>query len=328
VKEAMLRSIGLLFVSLVLVAPVPTLAGDAVWPTKAIRIIAPGDAGGVLDIRARWLAERLTPLLGQTVLVENKPGAGGAIGTEAGARSLPDGHTLTLIHLGTMAANPHLYSRLGYDPLLDFVPITQVSVGPLVLAVNSTLPVASTADLLRMAREQPGRLNFASAGIGTPGHLASELFKRAAGVDVAHIPYNGGGQAVAGLLGGQVTFMIENPSVLLPHIKSGRLRALAVTGTARLKSLPDVPTAREAGLAGFEFVAWTGLAAPAGTPKPVIDRLYREIRDLMATSEARDWLDLIGSYQRTDSPEAFAAGIRSDHARLGKVIHDAGIRLE
>jgi tripartite-type tricarboxylate transporter receptor subunit TctC len=324
----MFRSIGLLLFCLVLAGPAPTLAADAPWPTKAIRIIAPGDAGGVLDIRARWLAERLTPLLGQTVVVENKPGAGGTIGTEAGAHSLPDGHTLTLIHLGTMAANPHLYSRLGYDPLLDFAPITQVSAGPLVLAVNSALPATNAADLLRMAKEKPGRLNFGSAGIGTPGHLAGELFKRAAGLDVVHIPYNGGAKAVAGLLGGQVTFMIENPSVLLPHIKSGRLRALAVTGAVRLKSLPEVPTTKEVGLDGFEFVAWTGLAAPAGTPKRIIDRLYREIRDLMATAEARDWLELIGSYQRTDPPEAFEADIRRDHARLGKVIRDAGIRLE
>ena len=306
----------------------PCLAADAAWPTKPIRIIAPGDAGGVLDIRARWLAERLTPLLGQNVIVENRAGAGGAIGTEAGARSVADGHTLTLVHLGTMAINPHLYSHLGYDPLADFVPITQIAVGPLVLAVNSSVQSGNVADLLRLARAQPRRLNFGSGGIGTPGHLASELFKRATGIDVVHVPYKGAGQAVSALLGNQITFMVENPSVLLPHIKSGSLRALCVTGPARLKSLPEVPTATEAGLEGYELVAWTGIAAPAGTPKAVIDRLYREIRDLMASTEAHAWLESIGSYPRTDPPDVFAAGIRADHAKLGKVIREAGIRLE
>lgn len=308
--------------------PLLCLAADASWPTKPIRIITPGDAGGVLDIRARWLAERLAPLLGQTVIVENRAGAGGAIGTEAGARSAPDGHTLTLIHLGTMAINPHLYGRLGYDPLIDFVPITQVSGGPLVLAVHSSVPANNMADLLRLAKAQPGQLNFGSGGIGTPGHMAAELFKRAASIDAVHVPYKGGAQAVSALLSGQITYMVENPSVLLPHVKSGRLRALAVTGAERHTSLPDVPTAAEQGLAAFEFVAWTGLAAPAGTPKLVIDRIYREIRDLMTTPAAKEWLALIGSYPRTDPPDVFAAAIRADHAKWGKLIREAGIRLE
>ena len=274
------------------------------------------------------MAERLTPLLGQNVIVDNRPGAGGLIGTQAGARSLADGHTLTLIHLGTMAINPHLYSRLGYDPLADFIPITQVTGGPQLLVVHPSVRASSVSELISLIKAQPGQLNFGSAGVGTPGHLASELFKRSAALDVVHVPYKGGAQAVSALLAGQITFMAENPSVLVQHVASGRLRALAVTGATRLKSLPEVPTTAEAGSAELELVAWTGLAVPAGTPKPVVDRIHREVRDLMATPKASEWLELIGSYPRTESPESFARVIRADHAKWGKVIRDAGIRLE
>jgi tripartite-type tricarboxylate transporter receptor subunit TctC len=324
----MLRTLTRLVLAFTFTLPMQSWAADPAWPARPNRLVTPGDAGGVLDIRARWLAERLTPVLGQTVIVENRPGVGGALGTEAGARSAPDGYTLTLIHLGTMAINPHLYPRLGYEPLTDFAPITQVSGGPLLLVVHPSVQAATLGDLLRLARDQPGKLNLASSGIGTPAHLAAELFRRAAGIDVVHVPYKGGGQAVNGLLSGQVTFMLENPSVLLPHVKTGRLRALAVTGSSRLAGLPEVPTTLEAGLGDVEFVAWTGLAAPKGTARPIIDRLYREVRDLMASPAGREWLELIGSYPRTDTPDAFAATVRADHAKWGKVIRDAGIRLE
>jgi tripartite-type tricarboxylate transporter receptor subunit TctC len=303
-------------------------AAEPAWPSRPVTIVTPGDAGGVLDIRARWLAEQLTPLLGQSVIVDNRPGAGGLIGTQFGARSPADGHTLTLIHLGTMAINPHLYSRLGYDPLADFIPVTQIAGGPQLLVVHPSVKASSVAELISLAKAQPGHLNFGSGGIGTPGHLAGELFKRSAALDVVHVPYKGGAQAVSALVAGQITFMAENPSVLVQHVASGRLRALAVTGPTRLKSLPDVPTTAEAGSPEFELVAWTGLAVPTGTPKPVVDRIYREVRDLMKTAKASAWLELIGSYPRTDSPESFARVIRADDAKWGKIIRDAGIRLE
>ena len=324
----MSRFIPRLVLGIALALPKLCFAAEPAWPSRTITIITPGDAGGVLDIRARWLAERLTPLLGQNVIVDNRPGAGGLIGTQAGARSLADGHTLTLIHLGTMAINPHLYSRLGYDPLADFIPITQVTGGPQLLVVHPSVRASSVSELISLIKAQPGQLNFGSAGVGTPGHLASELFKRSAALDVVHVPYKGGAQAVSALLAGQITFMAENPSVLVQHVASGRLRALAVTGATRLKSLPEVPTTAEAGSAELELVAWTGLAVPAGTPKPVVDRIHREVRDLMATPKASEWLELIGSYPRTESPESFARVIRADHAKWGKVIRDAGIRLE
>lgn len=324
----MIRFTSAVLTAVACVLPAPLFAAEAAWPSKPIRIIAPGDPGGVLDIRARWLAERLTPLLGQSVVVEPKPGAGGSIATAEGARSAPDGYTLTIIHLGTMAVNPHLYARLGYDPLADFAPITTLTTGPLLLSVNPGVPANTVAELVRLAKAKPGQLNYGSAGIGTPSHLAGEMFKRAAGIDVVHVPYKGGALAVAAVIAGQITFIVESPSVQLQHVKSGRLRALAVTGPPRMASLPDVPTAGEAGVPGFEFYGWTGIAAPAGTPKPIIDRLYLEIGKIMATAEARDWLELIASYPRTDTPEVFAAGIRADHAKWGKVIREAGIRLE
>lgn len=324
----MFRSLSRHVLGLALALPTLCSGADPAWPSRPITIIAPGDAGGVLDIRARWLAERLTPLLGQNVIVDNRPGSGGLIGTQAGARSAADGHTLTLIHLGTMAINPHLFSRLGYDPLTDFIPITQISGGPQVLVVHPSVKASSLAELISLAKAQPGQLNFGSSGIGTPGHLAAELFKRSAVLDVVHVPYKGGGQAVSALLAGQVTFMAENPSVLVQHVASGRLRALAVTGATRLKSLPEVPTTAEAGSPELELVAWTGLAVPAGTPQAVVDRIHREVRELMASPKANEWLELIGSYPRNDSPESFARVIRADHAKWGKVIRDAGIRLE
>lgn len=324
----MFRTISRHVLGIVLLLPTLCFGADPAWPSRPITIVTPGDAGGVLDIRARWLAERLTPVLGQSVIVDNRPGSGGLIGTQAGARSPADGYTLTLVHLGTMAINPHLYSRLGYDPLTDFIPITQISGGPQLLVVHPSVKARSVTELIGLVKAQPGQLNFGSSGTGTPGHLAGELFKRSAVLDVVHVPYKGGAQAVSALLAGQITFMAENSSVLVQHVASGRLRALAVTGSTRLKSLPEVPTTAEAGLPELELVAWTGLAAPAGTPQAVVDRIHRAVRDLMETPKADEWLELIGSYPRTDSPESFARVIRADHAKWGKVIRDAGIRLE
>lgn len=304
------------------------VAQDAAWPTKAIRIIVPSGAGSVSDAQARWLSARLAPLLAQPVIVENKPGAGGNIGTEMGARSAPDGYTLTIVHQGTMAFNPHLYSRPGYEPLTDFAPITYLGVNPLLLAVYPGAPVTTVAELVQLAKSKPGLLNFGSPGIGTPPHMASELFKRAAGIDVVHIPYKGGGESMAALLAGQITFSIEGTYTQLPQAVAGRSRPLAVTGPRRLPSLPDVPTMAEAGFPGAEYLAWSGIAAPANTPKPIIDRIYREISKVLATDEAREWFGAAGADPRAVPPEVFAATIRADDAKWGKIIRDLGIRIE
>ena len=222
-----------------------------------------------------------------SVFVDNRPGAGGNIGTEMGARGAPDGHTLTIVHQDTMTINPHLYSRLGYDPLADFTPITHLGIGSLLLAVNLDVPAATVTELVQLAKAKPGQLNFGSPGIGTPPHLAGELFKRMSGIDVVHVPYNGGEKSAAGLLSGQVSFMIEGLSVQLPLVRAGRLRPLAVTGPRREASLPEVPTMAEAGLPAYEFIGWVGIAAPAATPKPIIDRRYREIAAVLATPDAQ-----------------------------------------
>lgn len=308
--------------------PAPVPAQEAPWPAKPIQLIVTGGAGGVTDIRGRWLAERLAKALGQPVIVENRLGAGGIIGMELAARSKPDGYTLVVIHQGTMTINPHIYRRLGYDPLTDFIPITRVGLGPLLLAVSPKVPATTVAELVQLAKANPGKLTFSSPGVGTPPHLAGELFKRLTGIDVAHVPYKGGGQAVSDLIGGHITFSIEGLTVLLPQVKAGKLRALGVTGPRRVASLPDIPTIAEAGVAGYEFQGWVGIAAPAGTPKPIIDRLYREMSAVLGTQEARDWLGELGAVPAADPPDVFAAAIRAEHAKWGPVIREAGIKAE
>ena len=326
--NTMNRLMALLAFSLLATLDLPAAADETPWPAKPVRILVPGGAGGVTDIRARWLAERLAPRIGQSVIVENKPGAGGNLGMEMGARSAPDGYTLIIIHQGVMTVNPHLYSRPGYDPLADFAPITQLGVGPLLLAVHPDVLANSVAELVQLAKAKPGQLNFGSPGIGTPPHLAGELFKRAAGIDTVHVPYKGGGQAVSDLIAGHISYSIEGLTVQLPQVKAGRLRALAVTSPQRVASLPDVPTMAEAGLAGAEFQGWVGIAAPAATPKTIVARLYRDISGILATAEARAWFAEFGADARADPPDVFAAAIRAEHAKWGRVIREAGIKLE
>ena len=323
------RGKALLTVGLALAAlQLPAAAQEAPWPSRPVRILVPGGVGGVTDIRARWLAERLTPLLGQSVLVENKPGAAGNLGMELGARSAPDGYTLVIIHQGVMTVNPHLYSRPGYDPIADFAPITRLGVGPLLLAVHPAVRATTAGELVQLARENPGRLSFGSPGIGTPPHLAGELFKRLAGIDTVHVPYKGGGQAVSDLMAGHITYSIEGLSVQLPPVKAGRLRPLAVTGRRRVASLPDVPTMAEAGIAGYDFEGWVGIAVPVATPKPIVARLYEDIAGILNSAEARAWFSEVGAEPGADPPEVFAAAIRAEHAQWGRILREVGIRID
>jgi tripartite-type tricarboxylate transporter receptor subunit TctC len=303
-------------------------AHAAEWPTKPVRLVVPGGVGGVIDIRARWLAEKLSPRIGQTIVVENRSGAGGNVGMEQVARSTPDGYTLVVIHQGTMTMNPHLYARPGYDALVDFAPIARVGIGPLMLAVNASVPASSVAELIALARARPGKLDFGSPGNGTPPHLAGELFRRVAAIDVVHVPFNGGGQETQALVAGQIAYTIEGLSLQAPQVKAGRLRALAVTGPQRVPSWPDVPTMAEAGLAEYEFLGWIGIAAPASTPRPIVDRLARDLAAVLALPESREWLAGIGAEPGTIAPDAFAAAIRAEHERWGQVIRAAGIKLE
>ena len=298
------------------------------YPSKPVRLIVPGLPGAATDIRARWIAEKLSPMLGQPIIVDNRAGAGGAIGTEAAAKSAADGYTILLVHQGTMAVNPHVYAKLGYDPLIDFAPITRLSLGPLLLAVNASLPVQSVADLVRLAKQKPGQINFGSPGNGTPPHLAGELFKHMAGIDVTHIPYKGGAQALTDLVAGQIAFSMDNLAVQLPQVKAGRIRAIATTGAQRIAALPEVPTVAEAGVRDYEYLAWMGIAAPAATPRAIVARLNFDIITILSTPAARDWLSAQGNVPGGDTPEQFAAFIKSEHAKLGRIVREAGIKAD
>jgi tripartite-type tricarboxylate transporter receptor subunit TctC len=321
-RRSLVKGLGLaLFAS-------PVMAVAPAWPGKPVRLIVPGGTGGVVDIRARWLAERLATKLAQPVIVENRPGAGGNIGTQSVAHSEADGRTLLFVHQGTMAINPHLYPHTGYDPLADFAPITRLGVGPLLLTVNRDVPVNSVAELVQLAKSRPGALNYGSPGIGTPPHMASELFKRAAGIQATNVPYKGGGALMTDLLAGHLTWSMDGMNTQLPYVKSGRLRALGVTGPRRLQALPDVPTIAQAGVADYEYLSWTGVSAPAATPKPVIAQLYEDISNISATAEAHAYFDSFGLDAGIESPDEFAAFIRAEYAKWGTVIRDAGIRLE
>jgi tripartite-type tricarboxylate transporter receptor subunit TctC len=307
---------------------IATSRAQSSWPSKPVRIVVPGGPGGVTDIRARWLAERLSPALGQPVVVENRSGAGGNLGTVAAVRSPPDGYTLLIVHIGTMTINPHIYSNPGYDPLTDIAPITRLGVGPQALAVHKDVPARSVEELLALARAKPGELAFVTPGVGTPGHLAASLLMHRTGIKVTHIPYKGGGQAVQDLIAGHVTFTIEGLTLLRPYVQDGRLRVLAVTTPQRAKSMPEVPTMVEAGVPGYELTAWAGIAAPAGTPRPVIDRLYSEIARIAATAEAKAWFDSFGIDAGAEPPDAFAALVRTEYAQMGEVVRAMGIRAE
>ena len=309
-----------------LLTSIASVATGAGWPDKPVRIIVPGGAGGTADVRARWVAARLQEDVGQPVVVENRSGAAGNIGMEVAAHSAPDGYTLVIIHQGTMAVNPHLYANLPYDPLRDFTPLTRLGRGPLLLVVNPSLPVHSVQDLVALAKTR--HLSYGSPGVGTPPHLAAELFKRETGVDATHVPYRGGGQSASDLIGGHLDFEIEGLTVVMPHVKAGRLRAIAITGASRNAACPDVPTMREQGLPQFEYEGWVGIAVPAGTPAPIVQKVHDALARVLVSPQAREWFGAAAADPSPDTPEAFAAVIRSEHDKFGKIIRDAGIKAE
>jgi tripartite-type tricarboxylate transporter receptor subunit TctC len=307
------------------------LAGIAVadtYPSKPIILIMPAVAGSPPDVRARWLAEKLYPVLGQRVTIENKPGAGGTIGAAAAARSRPDGYTLLAVTQGTLAFNPHLYAEPGYDALKDFAPVTRVSVGALLLAVHPSVQATSVAELIRLAKEKPGQLTFGSAGVGTPPYMAGELFHHRANIDVTTVQYKGGNLAQIDVIAGRVTYTIDGIGILLPYLKAGKLKALAVTSAQRVAALPEIPTFGESGLPGYEFEAWTGICVPTGTPKEIIARLNTELVKILRTAETREWFAAQGMRPIGDSPEEFAAVIKADYAKWGAIIRAAGMKAE
>lgn len=296
------------------------------FPVRPIMMIVPFPAGGALDIVARNLAREMTPLLGQAVVVENRAGAAGTIGSAAAAKAPADGYTLLFGSLATHALGPALYPKIQYDALKDFSPITQVTSAPLVFASSATLAATSVKQLIALAKSKPGTLNYASTGVGTADHLAGTLFATTAAVDVVHVPYKGGGEAKTALITGESAFTITNVQLALPQIKDGKLRALAVTGPRRLAALPDAPTLSEAGTPGVEVTTWFGLFAPANTPAEVVNRLNRDA--VTALNTMREKLIAQGDEPVGSTPAQFTDFVKPEHSKWGKVVRDANIKLE
>lgn len=294
------------------------------YPSKPVRIIVPYAPGGGNDLIARFLAQRLAVALAQPVVVENRPGAGGTIGLEAGMRAAPDGYTLTFIP-SSYTAIPSLY-KLPFDPIADIAPIAQLATYPLVIVVNAAGPLHSTAELINDAKS--GSLNFASPGTGTTIHLATELFASMAGVRMHHIPYKGSAPALTDTVAGRIDVYFTSIGPALGHLKSGRLRMLAVTSARRLASLPDVPTVAESGLPGYEVVLWYGLAGPKGLPRPIIERLNAEVAAVFASNEARAQLETDGMTPAASTPEQFLGVIKSEIALWARVVRDANVHLD
>jgi len=297
------------------------------YPVRPVRIVVGFPPGGTSDILARAIAARLSDPLGQPVVVENRTGAGGNIGAESVARAAPDGYTL-LMGTTSQAISQSLYKKLNYDLLKDFAPVTQAVNYSNLLVVHPSAGVSSVGELLVLARAKPGVLNYGTAGNGTPPHMTGELFKSYTGVNIQHVPYKGGAPAIVDLVAGQIPVMFDNVPPLLPHVRSGRIRALANTSLTRLSVLPDVPTLDETGLKGFDAVGWNGLLAPAGTPREVVARLHTEVARILRTPDVRDQLTAQGAEIVANSPDEFAAWIRNEVKKWAGVVRDSGAKLD
>lgn len=298
------------------------------YPSKPIHFIVPYPPGGPTDLMARLLQASMQQRLGVPVVVENRAGAGGNIGTSAVAKSAPDGYTILLAASGPMAVNPTLYKHLSYNPLTELAPVIQISAFPLVLEVNPGTSVKDVKSFIAAAKNKPGEYSFASAGNGTPQHLAGELFNTAVGTKMQHVAYKGAGPALNDVLGGQVPVMFDILASSLTYIKANKLRPLAVTTKTRSPALPDVPTLAESGLPGFEFVAWHGIAAPAGTPQATVLKLNGAINEIFKDPEFRARWEAIGTPVVGGTPEAFGALIRGETTRLGKIVKDTGATVD
>jgi tripartite-type tricarboxylate transporter receptor subunit TctC len=308
-----------------LLAAATALAAGQDYPQKPVKLIVAGAPGSVMDVIARPLADKMSRQLGQPVVVENKAGGGGIVAMEAAAHSPADGYTLLLAHMGNLVFNPALFDKLSYDPVKDFAPVSTVVGGPIALAVQPTLPMVSLADLVRVAKTSPGKLSYGAPAISSPPHLFMELFKANAGVDILNVPHSGG-QVVARFLGGDVDLIVEGAASLLPHIKSGRMRPLAITGSERSALLPQVPTFAEQGIAGLESTGWIALLAPAGTPRHVIDRVNRALAVALDGPELKAMYAATGRTAMAGSPDELAARIRRELPLWTEIIKRAGIK--
>jgi tripartite-type tricarboxylate transporter receptor subunit TctC len=298
------------------------------YPDRPIRLLVGFAAGGPADVMARLVGDKLAEVWGKPVIVENITGGAGNVAADRVAKAAPDGYTLMAAASATIVTNPSLYPKLGFDPVKDFAPITQAVYTPNLLAVPADLPVNSVAELVAYARAQPGKVTFGSAGVGTSQHLAGELFKTMAGIDITHVPYRGIAAVMPDLLAGRISMVFGNITAVLPLVREGRLRALAVTSPRRWASVPDLPTMIEVGYKDFDSTAWFGLMAPAGTPQPIIDRIHQEAVRILARPDIRKRFEEIGMEAIGNTPGEFAAVIAAETPQWAKVIKDAGVKAE
>jgi tripartite-type tricarboxylate transporter receptor subunit TctC len=316
----------LFVVSIVLAAQATAITHAENYPTRSVTFIIPFAPGGNFDIVARVLGNKLSERLGQPFIVEHRTGAGTAIAASAVARAAPDGYTLLVAASGTLSINPTLYKKLSYDPVNDFVPIALISSIPLVLVVNPSLPVYSVSDLVKLAREKPGQLSYASNGPGTSFHLAAELLKSMTGIEMVHVPYKGAVPALSDVIAGHVQLMFADPGASLPHIRAGKVRALGVSSLTRLPAAPDIPTIAETGIPGFEAVSWSMIVAPANTPSEIVNKLHTELQGIMALPEVQQQIAMLGIIPvSSPPPEQLRQYIQSEIIRWGKLVRQAGI---
>ena len=326
--KSLTKSFVVVLAAVIAIGAVAPVAAQGTYPTKPVRLVVPFPAGGTTDILARAVAQKLSETWGQQVIVDNRPGAGGNIGSELVAKSPPDGYTLLMGTVGTHAINPSLYAKMPYDHVKDFVPVILVAGVPNVLVVNPSLPVNSVQELIAYAKANPNKLNFASSGNGTSIHLSGELFKTMTGVQMTHVPYKGSAPALTDLIGGQVQLMFDNLPSSLQFIKAGKLRALAVTSLARSSTLPELPTLAESGLPGFEASSWFGVLAPAGTPNDIVKKLNGEIAAWLASPDAKEKLAAQGAIAAGGTPDTFVTHIAAESAKWAKVVKVSGAHVD
>ena len=298
------------------------------YPAKAVRMIVGFPAGGTSDIMARLTGQKLSEAWGQTFIIDNRPGAGGNIGTELVAKAAPDGYTLLVSPGSTLTSNPAVYSKVPFDTVRDFAPVTIIAGVPNALVVHPSLPVANVKELIALAKSRPGQLAYASTGAGQSTHLSAELLKTSAGINLIHVPYKGSAPALTDIVAGQVSVMFDNLPSVLPFIKSGRLKPLAVSSAARSRALPEIPTVAESGVPGFDVTVWFAVLAPAATPRDIVNRLNTEVVKAINTSDMRQRLAQQGADPIGNTPEEFSAVIKRDLAKWAKVVKDANIKLD